>query len=88
MEDLSVIKLPETEEEKEAKESKKRARPPAFDPKLEEQKRQKNVKELSVLGEADSSVKLLEELVFGAEEELVERLVEVTSPNHVYNTRN
>ncbi|XP_074552705.1 U3 small nucleolar RNA-associated protein 18 homolog [Halichoeres trimaculatus] len=77
MEDLSVIKLPETVEEKQAKKkSNKRDRPPASDPKEEERKRQKNVKMLSVLGEEDSSVKLLEELVFGAEEELVERLVE------------
>uniref|UniRef100_A0A4W6FBA8 U3 small nucleolar RNA-associated protein 18 homolog n=1 Tax=Lates calcarifer TaxID=8187 RepID=A0A4W6FBA8_LATCA len=51
-----------------------RARPPKFDPVEEEQKRQKNVKSLAVLGAEDSSVKLLEELVFGAEDELVERL--------------
>uniref|UniRef100_UPI0037E8BEC7 U3 small nucleolar RNA-associated protein 18 homolog n=1 Tax=Semicossyphus pulcher TaxID=241346 RepID=UPI0037E8BEC7 len=75
MEDLSVIKLPATEDREPAKRQ-KRARPPKFDPEEEEQKRQKNVKSLAVLGEEDSSVKLLEELVFGAEEELVERLVE------------
>lgn len=76
MEDVNVIKLPVTEERGPAK---KRTRPPKFDPEEEEQKRQKNVKRLAVLGEEDSSVKLLEELVFGAEDELVERLVEVTS---------
>ncbi|XP_050929864.1 U3 small nucleolar RNA-associated protein 18 homolog isoform X2 [Lates calcarifer] len=73
MEDANVIKLPETGERRPAK---KRARPPKFDPVEEEQKRQKNVKSLAVLGAEDSSVKLLEELVFGAEDELVERLVE------------
>ncbi len=75
MEDTNVIKLPVTEERGPVK---KRTRPPKFDPEEEEQKRQKNVKRLAVLGEEDSSVKLLEELVFGAEDELVERLVEVT----------
>ncbi|KAK3512030.1 hypothetical protein QTP70_028114 [Hemibagrus guttatus] len=40
----------------------------------EEQKRRKHTEELKVLGEEDESVKLLEELVFGAEEELLERL--------------
>ncbi|XP_071320771.1 U3 small nucleolar RNA-associated protein 18 homolog [Trachinotus anak] len=72
MEDMNVIKLPMTEERGPAK---KRARPPKFHPE-EEQKRQINVKSLAVLGEKDSSVKLLQELVFGAEDELVERLVE------------
>lgn len=74
MADMDVIKLPETEPREPAK--KKRTRPPKVDPEEEEQKRQKNVKRLAVLGEKDSSVKLLEELVFGAEDELVERLVE------------
>ncbi|XP_044037158.1 U3 small nucleolar RNA-associated protein 18 homolog isoform X2 [Siniperca chuatsi] len=73
MEDMNVIKLPATEERGPAK---KRTRPPKFDPEEEEQKRQKNVKRLAVLGEKDTSVKLLEDLVFGAEDELVERLVE------------
>ncbi|XP_008285805.1 U3 small nucleolar RNA-associated protein 18 homolog isoform X1 [Stegastes partitus] len=73
MEDVNVIKLPETEDRTPAK---KRARPPQFDPEREEQDRQTNVKRLAVLGETDGSVKLLEELVFGAEEELLERLVE------------
>uniref|UniRef100_A0A3Q0SSZ5 U3 small nucleolar RNA-associated protein 18 homolog n=1 Tax=Amphilophus citrinellus TaxID=61819 RepID=A0A3Q0SSZ5_AMPCI len=45
-------------------------------PREEGTKRQRNVKRLAVLGQEDSSVKLLEELVFGAEEELLERLVE------------
>ncbi|XP_017309879.1 U3 small nucleolar RNA-associated protein 18 homolog [Ictalurus punctatus] len=40
----------------------------------EEQKRRKHAEELKALGEEDESVKLLEELVFGAEEELLERL--------------
>lgn len=75
MEDKNVIKLPVTEERERVK---KRARPPTFDPEEEAQKRQKHVESLAVLGETDSSVKLLEELVFGAEDELVERLVEVT----------
>ncbi|KAK2894280.1 U3 small nucleolar RNA-associated protein 18 homolog [Channa argus] len=73
MDDVNVIKLPVTEEREPAK---KRARPPKFDPKVEVQKRQRNVQSLAVLGQTDSSVKLLEELVFGAEDELVERLVE------------
>ncbi|XP_034154529.2 U3 small nucleolar RNA-associated protein 18 homolog [Pangasianodon hypophthalmus] len=42
----------------------------------EEQKRRKHTEELKALGEEDESVKLLEELVFGAEEELLERLVQ------------
>ncbi|XP_069021518.1 U3 small nucleolar RNA-associated protein 18 homolog [Embiotoca jacksoni] len=73
MEDANVIKLPATEDRKPAK---KRARPVKLNPQKEEQKRQKNVEKLAVLGEKDDSVKLLEELVFGAEEELLERLVE------------
>lgn len=40
----------------------------------EEQKRRKHTEEVKALGEEDESVKLLEELVFGAEEELLERL--------------
>ncbi|XP_034567681.1 U3 small nucleolar RNA-associated protein 18 homolog isoform X2 [Notolabrus celidotus] len=76
MEDLSLIKLPETEDGEPVKTSKKRVRPPKIEPEEEERKRQKHVKKLSVLGEEDSSVRLLEELVFGAEDELVERLVE------------
>ncbi|XP_078101555.1 U3 small nucleolar RNA-associated protein 18 homolog isoform X2 [Sander vitreus] len=73
MEDVNVIKLPTTEERKTAK---KRTRAPKFNPKEEEEKRRRNVQCVSVLGEEDSSVKLLEELVFGAEEQLLERLGE------------
>nr|XP_046272489.1 U3 small nucleolar RNA-associated protein 18 homolog [Scatophagus argus]XP_046272490.1 U3 small nucleolar RNA-associated protein 18 homolog [Scatophagus argus] len=73
MEDLNVIKLPVTEERAPAK---KRSLPPKFDPAVEEQTRQKNAKRLAVLGEEDNSVRLLEELVFGGEDELLERLVE------------
>lgn len=74
MEDENVIKLPVTENKITAK---KRSRPPKFDPEEEEQRRQQNLKRLAVLGEEDGSVKRLETLVFGAEEELLERLVEV-----------
>lgn len=77
MDGTDVIKLPVTEERGP---DKKRTRPAKFDPKEEAGKRRKNVESLAVLGETDSSVKLLEELVFGAEDELVERLVEVTFP--------
>lgn len=75
MEDTNVIKLPVTEQREAAK---KRARPPPSNAKEEAQKRQKNAESLAVLGETDGSVKLLEELVFGAEGELLERLGEVT----------
>lgn len=47
-----------------------------IDHEQEEIKRQKHAKTVSVLGEEDASVKLLEDLVFGAEDDLVERLVE------------
>uniref|UniRef100_M4AWV2 U3 small nucleolar RNA-associated protein 18 homolog n=1 Tax=Xiphophorus maculatus TaxID=8083 RepID=M4AWV2_XIPMA len=73
MEDENVIKLPVAENKITAK---KRSRPPKFDPEEEEQRRQQNLKRLAVLGEEDGSVKRLETLVFGAEEELLERLVE------------
>ncbi|KAI3359602.1 hypothetical protein L3Q82_013786 [Scortum barcoo] len=81
MEDVNVIKLPQTEDRAPAK---KRSRPPKFDPEGEEQRRQKHVKRLSVLGEEDSSVRLLEELVFGAEDELLHRLVELLNPFSLY----
>uniref|UniRef100_A0A3P9P948 U3 small nucleolar RNA-associated protein 18 homolog n=1 Tax=Poecilia reticulata TaxID=8081 RepID=A0A3P9P948_POERE len=75
MEDKNVIKLPVTEDKRKAK---KRSRsPPKNDPKGEKQLREVNLKRLAVLGEEDGSVKRLEALVFGAEEELLERLVEV-----------
>lgn len=73
MEDMSFIKLTATEGKQPAK---KRAKPPQSSLEEEEEERRKNVKNLAVLGEKNSSVKLLEELVFGAEEELLERLVE------------
>nr|XP_020478820.1 U3 small nucleolar RNA-associated protein 18 homolog [Monopterus albus] len=73
MEDMNVIKLPATEKQASTK---KRARSTTFDPEKEERTRKKHVQSLAVLGEEDGSVKLLEELVFGAEEELVDRLVE------------
>lgn len=40
-------------------------------------KRHKNAQAVTVLGVEDASVKLIEYLVFGAEDDLVERLVEV-----------
>uniref|UniRef100_A0AAY4C4D5 U3 small nucleolar RNA-associated protein 18 homolog n=1 Tax=Denticeps clupeoides TaxID=299321 RepID=A0AAY4C4D5_9TELE len=49
-------------------------RAPATDLKREEVKRQKHVKLMKALGEEDESVKELEKLVFGGEEDLVERL--------------
>lgn len=67
-----VIKLPAKEDKPAAT---KRSRAAAVEPGGEERKRQKNVSLVSVLGEEDSSVKMLEELVFGAEDELLGRLV-------------
>lgn len=75
-----VIKLPPTEEDRPS--DKKRTQPVKCDAASERRKRQKNAERLAVLGEEDGSVKLLEELVFGAEEELVDRLVEVTSTSN------
>ncbi|XP_056144005.1 U3 small nucleolar RNA-associated protein 18 homolog [Lampris incognitus] len=68
-----VIKLPDTNEKPSTK---KRTLVLKYDPEKEEIKRRKNVKTLKVLGQKDPSVKQLEDLVFGAEDELVERLVE------------
>uniref|UniRef100_A0A3P8SFI7 U3 small nucleolar RNA-associated protein 18 homolog n=1 Tax=Amphiprion percula TaxID=161767 RepID=A0A3P8SFI7_AMPPE len=87
MEDVNLIKLPEDEDGTPAT---KRPRPLTFDPESEEEKRQKNVKRLAMLGETDGSVKLLEELVFGAEDELLERLVEEVkfSPDPVQKSDN
>ncbi|KAM3863934.1 U3 small nucleolar RNA-associated protein 18 homolog [Diretmus argenteus] len=73
-----VIKLPAAEETGPAR--KKRAPQPRVDPGEEAVKRRRNAETLAVLGEEDTSVKVLEELVFGAEEELVERLVEEEDP--------
>lgn len=53
---------------------KKRAPDPEIDLDEEINKREKNVKLVRALGEQDASVKLLEDLVFGAEDELVKRL--------------
>lgn len=83
MEDVNVIKLPVTEERAPAQ---KRVRPPKFDPEEEEETRQRHVKRLAALGQTDRSVKLLEELVFGAEDELLDRLVEVTAHRPSANT--
>ncbi|XP_062388409.1 U3 small nucleolar RNA-associated protein 18 homolog [Sardina pilchardus] len=52
----------------------KRGPDPVVDLDEEANKREKNVQLLRVLGEQDASVKLLEDLVFGTEDELVERL--------------
>ncbi|CAL8272655.1 unnamed protein product [Lota lota] len=68
-----VMKLPVTNEKPTPK---KRVRGPTYNAKQEFVKRHRNVKSLTVLGEEDASVKLLEDLVFGAEDELVDRLVE------------
>lgn len=59
----------------------KRSRAAAVEPGQEEVKRQKNVSLVAVLGEEDSSVKMLEELVFGAEDELLGRLVSSDQSN-------
>lgn len=53
---------------------KKRAPDPEIDLDEETSKREKNVKLVRALGEQDASVRLLEDLVFGAEDELVKRL--------------
>lgn len=66
------MKLPATEDKPAAK---KRSRAAAVEAGGEERKRQKNVSLVSVLGEQDSSVRMLEELLFGAEDELLGRLV-------------
>ncbi|KAM4535272.1 U3 small nucleolar RNA-associated protein 18 homolog [Fundulus diaphanus] len=73
MDGANVIKLPGTEDKKSAK---KRSKPSGFDPEKEERLRQQNLKRLAVLGQEDGSVKRLESLVFGAEDELLERLIE------------
>uniref|UniRef100_A0A3Q2UMZ4 U3 small nucleolar RNA-associated protein 18 homolog n=1 Tax=Fundulus heteroclitus TaxID=8078 RepID=A0A3Q2UMZ4_FUNHE len=76
MDGADVIKLPGTEDKKSAK---KRSKPSGFDPEKEERLRQQNLKRLAVLGQEDGSVKRLESLVFGAEDELLERLMERSS---------
>ncbi|CAN9505102.1 unnamed protein product [Ophioblennius macclurei] len=82
MEDLSLIKLPASKEERPAAKKRSRDRGRGQDqnqdrnPQREEKKRRSNVKRLAALREEDGSVKLLEELLFGAEEELLGRLRE------------
>lgn len=68
----AVMKLPAAEDTPAAA---KRSRGAAAEPGGEERKRQKNASLVSVLGAEDSSVKMLEELVFGAEDQLLGRLV-------------
>ncbi|XP_041859481.1 U3 small nucleolar RNA-associated protein 18 homolog [Melanotaenia boesemani] len=75
MADMDVIQLPVRDDGKPTK-KKKRAPPPNLDPEEEERKRQRNVTKLAVLGEEDGAVKRLETLVFGAEDELLDRLAE------------
>lgn len=71
-----VIKLPAPKDRPAAK---KRRRAVKLEPDGEERRRQKNVCLVSVLGEEDRSVKMLEELVFGAEDELLGRLIKVSN---------
>lgn len=71
-----VIQLPVTERPVVAK-KRPRVRPAEQQKnqrEQEEQKRRTNVQRLSVLGDEDASVRQLEELLFGAEERLVEQL--------------
>lgn len=75
-----VIPLPVTKQRPAAK---KRPRVRAPEPEeqrrqqeQEEHKRRRNVQCVAVLGEEDASVRQLEELLFGAEERLVEQLEE------------
>ncbi|XP_041736400.1 U3 small nucleolar RNA-associated protein 18 homolog [Coregonus clupeaformis] len=58
------------------RETMKRVSEPEPDYEEEVLKRHKNAQAVTVLGEEDASVKLLEDLVFGAEDDLAERLVE------------
>uniref|UniRef100_A0A8C8FP39 U3 small nucleolar RNA-associated protein 18 homolog n=1 Tax=Oncorhynchus tshawytscha TaxID=74940 RepID=A0A8C8FP39_ONCTS len=57
------------------RETTKRVSEPEPDYDEEVLKRHKNAQAVTVLGEEDASVKLLEDLVFGAEDDLVEKLV-------------
>lgn len=76
-----VIPLPVTKKRPAVK-KRPRARPPEPEKpgrqreqrEQEEHKRRKNIQCVAVLGEEDASVRQLEELLFGAEERLVERL--------------
>ncbi|XP_068458038.1 U3 small nucleolar RNA-associated protein 18 homolog isoform X3 [Clinocottus analis] len=71
-----VIQLPAEERGPAAK----RPRPAAPNPAQEEQQRRAHVETLAALGRRDGAVKLLEELLFGAEDELLDRLVEQEEP--------
>ncbi|XP_038161620.1 U3 small nucleolar RNA-associated protein 18 homolog [Cyprinodon tularosa] len=73
MEGTDVIKLPLTVDKKSLN---KRSRSPTLDPEGEERLRRQNVKKLAVLGEEDGSVKQLETLVFGTEDDLLDKLLE------------
>ena len=75
MEDSNVIKLPVTEE---PAAQRKRPAAPKPTPGSEAKRRLSNVQRLAALSETDGSVRLLEELLFGAEDQLLHRLVEVT----------
>ncbi|CAK6984509.1 U3 small nucleolar RNA-associated protein 18 homolog [Scomber scombrus] len=73
MEDSNVIKLPVTEE---PAAQRKRPGAPEPTPGSEAKRRLSNVQRLAALRETDGSVRLLEELLFGAEDQLLHRLVE------------
>lgn len=78
-----VIRLPDTENTVvDRAAAKKRKLAMKFDPQKEAEKRRVNVKKVCVLGEDDSSIKLLEDLVFGAEDELVENIVQDKRQKH------
>lgn len=73
-----VIPLPVTKKRPAVK-KRPRVRPPEPEKlqrqrEQEERKRRRNIQSVVVLGEEDASVRQLEELLFGAEEQLVERL--------------
>lgn len=76
-----MIKLPPTEQKPAAAKRRRAPAAEAAEAGGEEPKRQKNVSLVSVLGQEDSSVRMLEELVFGAEDELLGRLVSSRQSN-------
>lgn len=71
---MDVMKLPAAEDGPAAP-SRRRAAP--LEPGGEQRKRQKNACLVAALAEEDRSVKMLEDLVFGAEDELLARLAKV-----------
>ncbi|XP_028310960.1 U3 small nucleolar RNA-associated protein 18 homolog [Gouania willdenowi] len=73
MANSGVIRLPEDEPRAPVR---KRARPRGSEPGQEEARRAGNVQQMEALREEDHSVRLLEELLFGAEEQLLGRLQE------------